>query len=130
MIRRVFFVLFILMICAPCADARDLIVKRTIEGYFLSTRITRNPPVIGKNDVLVEIRDASGKPVAGASVWVNYFMPPMPGMAPMNYTIPAKPHNSLYAGTMDLIMRGPWNINVKAAVAGKMLRMTVVIDVR
>lgn len=96
----------------------------------MSTVLTRNPPVLGRNDVKVEIKDASGRPVSNAVVSINYFMPPMPGMPPMNYTVPAPLKGSEYTATMDLIMRGPWNIIVKGIVAGKLLRMTVVIDVR
>lgn len=121
---------FISIFAAPPAYSRDLVVRRTVDGYSLSTSITRNPPVLGKNGIRVEIKDAQGKPVGNASVSINYYMPPMPGMAPMNYTIPARLDGSAYAATMDLIMRGPWNIVVKATVSGKTLRMTVVIDVR
>jgi hypothetical protein len=115
---------------ASPACGRDLVVRRTIEGYSLTTSITRNPPVLGKNGIRVEIKDAQGKPASNASVSINYYMPPMPGMAPMNYTIPAPLSGSAYTATMDLIMRGPWNIVVRAAVPGKTLRMTVAIDVR
>ncbi|OPY70856.1 MAG: hypothetical protein A4E57_00171 [Syntrophorhabdaceae bacterium PtaU1.Bin034] len=126
----ILFMLLGTMILAPPAHGRDLVIKRTIDGYSMSTVLTRNPPVLGRNDVKVEIKDASGRPVSNAVVSINYFMPPMPGMPPMNYTVPAPLKGSEYTATMDLIMRGPWNIIVKGIVAGKLLRMTVVIDVR
>ena len=51
-------------------------------------------------------------------------------MPPMNYKVKATPDKSEYNATMDLIMEGPWNITVMAKVAGKRLKMTVLIDVR
>ena len=105
-------------------------MKRTVQGYTLNVAMNRNPPILGKNDLRVEIQDSQGKNVVDAAVTVNYFMPPMPGMAPMNYTLKAAPRDGGYSATMDLIMKGPWNIVVRASVAGKQIRMTVLIDVR
>lgn len=115
---------------ATSAHAKELVVKRNLQGYALDVTMKRNPPILGKNDLRVEIKDSHGKDVLEAPVAVNYFMPPMPGMAPMNYTVKASPDRSGYSATMDLIMKGPWNIVIKADVAGKQLRMTVLIDVR
>jgi hypothetical protein len=92
--------------------------------------INRNPPIVAKNQLGVDIRDPQGKPVKDLTVMVNYYMPPMPGMAPMNYTVPASPKTDGYVVIMDLIMAGPWNIVVKTNVAGKRLNATFPIDVR
>ena len=121
--------LLIMAIAYP-AYGRDFKVKRTMQGYDLSVILSRNPPILGKNDIKIEIKDSLGNNVSNASVTVNYFMPPMPGMPPMNYRLNASPGGSEYMATMDLIMKGPWNIAIMAKVAGKRLRMTVLIDVR
>lgn len=120
----------LLLIFVTLAHGKDFVVKRNLQGYTMEVSINRNPPILGKNDVKVEISDSLGKHVVGAPVTVNYFMPPMPGMAPMNYTVKASPGGSGYGATMDLIMKGPWNIVIRADVAGKPIRMTVLIDVR
>lgn len=120
----------LLMAFVPPASGKDFVVRKNVEGHTLQVTIYRNPPILGKNDLRVEIKDSQGKNVVDAPVTVNYFMPPMPGMAPMNYTVKADPRDGGYAMTMDLIMQGPWNIVVRAGVAGKQLRMTVLIDVR
>jgi hypothetical protein len=52
-------------------------------------------------------------------VLVNYYMPPMPRMAPMNYTTDAKLKGKKYKATMNLIMSGPWVIAVKITLDGK-----------
>jgi hypothetical protein len=128
--RDLFLLILLLMILVPMAHGRDFVVKRNLQGYTMEVSINRNPPILGKNDIKVEIRDSLGKHVVDAPVKVNYFMPPMPGMAPMNYTVKASPHDTGYGATMDLIMKGPWNIVIRADVAGKPIRMTVLIDVR
>ncbi|MEW6668934.1 MAG: FixH family protein [Thermodesulfobacteriota bacterium] len=112
------------------AYGKDFVVRRNVEGYTLDVAMNRNPPILGKNDIRVEIKDSQGKSVVDAPVTINYFMPPMPGMAPMNYTVNAAPRDGGYGATMDLIMQGPWNIVIRAGVAGKRLRMAVLIDVR
>ena len=71
----------LLLIFVTPAHGRDFVVKRNLQGYTMEVSINRNPPILGKNDIKVEIRDSLGKHVVDAPVTVNYFMPPMPGMA-------------------------------------------------
>ena len=126
----ILFAVCILLLTGSFAAARELRLKKNIEGYSLEAAFSQNPPIVGRNDVMVVVTDPSGKSVANASVTVNYFMPPMPGMPPMNYTAKATFRNGGYGTSMDLIMRGPWNIAIKAGVGQKQLRMNVLIDVR
>ena len=114
----------------PMAWGGDYKVRRTLEGHTMDVTLKRNPPIMGKNDIRIEIKDSGGQFVINNLVTVNYYMPPMPGMPPMNYTLKAAPNGSGYMATMDFIMTGPWNIVVKTTVAGKQLRLTVPIDVR
>jgi hypothetical protein len=101
-----------------------------VDGYTVEMAINRNPPIVAKNELRVEIKDPQGKSMRDLTVMVNYYMPPMPGMAPMNYTVQATPKGDGYMVIMDLIMAGPWNIVVKTNVAGKRLLATFPIDVR
>ena len=120
----------LLLIQVTPAYGKNFAVRRTVDGYTLDVTINQNPPILGKNDLWVEIKDSAGKYVIDAMVTVNYFMPPMPGMPPMNYTVKASPRSSGYGTTMNLIMKGPWNIVIRGGVGSKQLRMTVLIDVR
>jgi hypothetical protein len=129
-IHRALIVILLIMLSIPQAYGRDYSVRRKVDGYILDIAINRNPPILSKNEVRIEIRDPLGKHVVNAPVTVNYYMPPMPGMPPMNYTVKASPRGSGYAMTMDLIMTGPWNIVIRANVPGKELRLTFPIDVR
>ena len=112
------------------AYGRDYTARKKVEGYTIEISINRNPPIVAKNELQVMIKDSAGKAVSDLKVMVNYYMPPMPGMAPMNYTVQASPKGDGYLVIMDLIMTGPWNIVIKTNVAGKRLAATFPIDVR
>jgi len=129
-VKKSLMVILLIFLGMSIAYGRDYAVRRKIDGYTVDVSINRNPPILGKNDLRVEIKDSLGKYVLNMPVTVNYYMPPMPGMPPMNYTVQASPRGSGYGVTMDLIMTGPWNIVIKVNTAGKPLRMTVPIDVR
>jgi hypothetical protein len=122
--------LFLLVVCGGPCDAGDYRVRKKADGLTFDIAINRNPPVLGDNEIRIEIRDPQGNPVLDAEVLVNYYMPPMPRMPPMNYTIPAPLKVKEYRATMDLIMTGPWNIITRARVQGKWVRVTFPIDVR
>jgi hypothetical protein len=118
------------MIGVSTAQGRDYSVRRKVNGHTVDISINRNPPVLAKNDLRIEIKNPAGKHVTGLAVTVNYYMPPMPGMPPMNYTVKASPRDAGYHVIMDLIMTGPWNIVIRTIIDGKPLRVTVPIDVR
>jgi hypothetical protein len=67
----------------------------------------------------IEIKDSAAGRVTDANVMVNYYMPPMPRMAPMNYSTSAELKGEKYRATMDLIMAGPWIIRVLITRDGK-----------
>jgi hypothetical protein len=67
----------------------------------------------------VEIKGADGQTIADATVLVNYCMPPMPRMAPMNYRVDAPFRGVKYRAAMNFIMEGPWYIVVKISHQGK-----------
>jgi hypothetical protein len=129
-IQKVVICLIALVTFVPLLDGRDYAVRRKVDSYTVDLSINRNPPVTGKNDISIEIKDSLGKHITNAPVSVNYYMPPMPGMPPMNYTVTASPSGNGYKATMDLTMTGPWNIVIKTAVAGKQFRVATPIDVR
>ena len=122
---------FLLILCfATEGEAGDYRVRRKAQNYVVDASINRNPPVMGENTIRIEIRDAGGRTLTGARVSVNYYMPPMPGMVPMNYTIPATPGGNGYTAKMNFIMTGPWNIVIRVESGGSPWRVIVPIDVR
>jgi len=84
------------------------VAHKTVGDTRSSSGSTKNPPVLGDNQIEVEIKDASGKVVKDAEVLINYYMPPMPRMAPMNYRVDARLKGDSYRAKMVLVMSGPW----------------------
>jgi len=119
-----------LALISSLAAARDLELRKTAGDYSVLVRIDRNPPVIGTNRIEVEIEDAAGARVTDAKVLINYYMPPMPRMAPMNYKVEAVLKDRKYREKMKLIMAGPWIIAVKITRAGKTTTAKFSIDAR
>ena len=128
--NKILVIFFLATFTGTIVYGRDYTARKKVEGYTIEIAINRNPPIVAKNELHVTIKDSVGKPLIDLTVMVNYYMPPMPGMAPMNYTVKAAQKGDGYMVTMDLIMTGPWNIVVRTNVAGKRLSATFPIDVR
>ena len=122
--------LLILVTDGATCEAGDYRVRKGDQGLTFDIAINRNPPVLGDNEIRIEIKDPQGNPVLGAEVLVNYYMPPMPRMPPMNYTVPAPLKDGAYRAVMNLIMAGPWNIIIRAKSEEKRIRVAFPIDVR
>jgi len=73
------------------------------------------PLVKGDNSLTVKITDGAGKPLTDAKVVIRYYMPPMPGMAPMEYQTQAMPSGDAYKFTANIPMEGGWRVDVSAA---------------
>ncbi len=112
-------VILILCILSGQGDAAGLADSKKAGVYDVTIRIDRNPPILGVNNLEVEIREAGGASIADAKVLVNYYMPPMPRMAPMNYRVDAPFKGGKYRVAMNFIMEGPWVIVVKINHQGK-----------
>jgi RND family efflux transporter MFP subunit len=81
-----------------------------------------NPPHKGSNQVLVTVRDSSGRSVTDAQVSVVFFMPAMAamGMSAMRVGAAAKPaQNGVYTADVNLQSGGNWNVTVIATKGGK-----------
>jgi hypothetical protein len=130
LIRAIPIIFLIISITAGTAFAGSLTASKRAGAYVVGIEIDRNPPIIGDNRMEIEIRDTSGAIVSDAKVLVNYYMPPMPRMAPMNYRTIAPFRGGRYRMTMNLIMEGPWVIAVKVTLAGKTTTAKFHIDVR
>lgn len=131
-IRYFHFLFFslLLLTLVPQAYGGGFAVKRTVDGYTFDISMNRNPSVGAVNELQIEIKDVLGKFAVPTAVMVNYYMPPMPSMPPMNYKVKAASRGKGYNVAMNLIMAGPWIIVVNTNVGGKNLRVSVPIDVR
>lgn len=80
------------------------------------------PPHKGANIVRVKLTGQDGKPIAGASVTVTFYMAAMPamGMAAMKTVINATDKGSgMYEGKGDLGSGGTWQVSIRAQQNGQ-----------
>ena len=92
------------------AAAGDVKVTLTASQY---------PLVKGDNTITIKAVDQSGKPVTDAVVNVRYYMPPMPGMAPMEFNTQAVSKGDAYSFTANITMEGGWKAEVSVTRPGK-----------
>jgi len=109
----------ILFLIAGIAYAKEFKVKKAEGIYDVEARIDNNPPVVGNNNISVEIRDKSGRYITDAKVAVEYSMPAMPGMPGMRYKTAAALSGNIYKAVMNFSMAGSWNIEVKIKEDGE-----------
>jgi len=127
--NRFFLILFLFILGAAGAEAKSYEATKMAGEYRVEIVIDRNPPVaIGNNRIEIEIIDKAGENVSDAQVIVNYYMPPMPRMAPMNYRTEAKMKKGKYYATMKFIMAGPWYIAVIIHRDGKTSTTKINVD--
>ena len=107
-----FLIFFLLAVDLYWAQGRGLEVEKRAGNYDVLIRLDKHPPIQGDNPVEIEIKDRQGKPITDAKVLVNYYMPPMPRMAPMNYKTDAPFSKGKYRMSINIIMSGPWVIRV------------------
>src|SRR4030066_2550483 len=118
----------ILLLMAVISYAKDYEVKKKAGEYDVEIKIDKNPPVVGKNNMEIEIKDASGKYVTDAKVKVEYSMPAMPGMPAMNYKTDTELKGDEYKAKINLSMSGSWNIALKITRSGKTATMKFNVD--
>ena len=127
--KRVMVVIVAVLLLTGIAYAKDYEVTKKAGVYNVIVKIDKNPPVVGDNNMKIDIKDASGKSVTDAKVKVQYSMPAMPGMPPMNYKTNAELKDNTYKAKINLSMTGSWNIAVKITKSGKTASMKFSIDV-
>ena len=129
--KKVLLILFLaLFLGAASAYSKEYQLKKKVGEWEVEVKMDRNPPSLGDNVIEVEIRDGGGRSVTDAKVVINYYMPPMPRMAPMNYLVDGKLKKEKYRATMNFIMSGPWIIVVKMTLSGKTSTVKFNIDVQ
>jgi hypothetical protein len=119
-----------LSIASVPASAKDLELRTKAGDFEVVMRIDKDPPVLGVNRVEVEVRNGAGERVTTAKLLINFYMPPMPRMVPMNYRTEAKLKGRTYRATMKIIMAGPWIVAVKINLDGKTTTAKFHIDAR
>ena len=94
----------------------------------ITLKTTPSPPTMGATSFTVTVEGPDGKPVTGAAVTIELVMPAMPSMnmAEMRNktTLTPPPDPKLaaagtYAGSVQIMMPGKWDVVVSVKVNGK-----------
>jgi hypothetical protein len=93
--------------------------QKTTGGLTITLSVGSYPLVGGDNDVSVKITDAGGKAVTDAKVTVHFFMPAMPGMAPMSSRPKVVLSGDVYKFKADVGMEGTWKTEVRVVRKGQ-----------
>jgi hypothetical protein len=128
--KRLAFIICVLFLAVGLADAKDYEMTKKTGEYTVLVTIDKNPPVTGRNNMAVGIKDGAGKDVTDAVVAIDYIMPAMPGMPAMNYKAGASLKDKRYLATLNFSMPGPWSIAVKITRGGKTQSVKLNVDVK
>ena len=120
----------LLILFLTAVQAANYQVARKAGDLIVDVTIDRNPPVVGKNNIDMAIKDSAGKSVTDAKVVVEYSMPAMPGMPAMNYKADAVLKGNRYKTVMDLSMSGSWNITIRVTRAEKTQAAKFTVDAK
>lgn len=127
--KKTLLILMMFFMVTGVVYAKEFEVKKSVDGYDVVVRIDKNPPATGNNNIAITITEA-GKPVTDAKVTVNYTMPAMPGMPPMDYKAETTLKGKEYVAIMDFSMSGAWNIAIKIKKGDKTSTVKFNLDVR
>jgi len=105
--------------------------QKTADDLKITLSVDRYPLIKGDNALSLKVADAAGKAVTDAAVNVRYFMPAMPGMAPMDFNTQAVLKGDRYAFSANVLMEGGWKAEVSVMRQGKPAsRATFNLDAR
>jgi YtkA-like len=110
-------VVLVSSVLAGCSKGYES--QKNVGDLGIMLKVDRYPLVKGDNSLSVQITEKNGKAVTDATVAVRYYMPPMSGMAPMEFNTQAAPKGSGYSFSANVPMEGGWKIDVTATQPGK-----------
>ncbi len=127
---RAWIIIGVGLLLAAMAVSSAVAMTKTAGDHTVDLTIDKNPPVTGKNNVDVAVKDKTGAAVTDAKVVVEYSMPAMSGMPAMNYKANAELKGQSYKAVIEPSMAGSWNVAVKVSRAGKTGTAKFTIDVK
>ena len=119
--KRPVFVVLVLMLSVAvlggCSKGYES--QKNSAGLNIILRADRYPLVKGENNLSVKVTESSGKAVTDAKVDIRFYMPPMPGMAPMESSVRPQMKGNEYPFTVNVAMEGGWKIDATITQPGK-----------
>lgn len=107
----------VFVMLSACAKGYES--QKAVDDLKVRLSIERYPLVKGDNALSISVIDAAGRSITDATVNAHYYMPPMPGMAPMDYSTQAVVKGGGYAFSANIPMEGGWKVEVSVARTGR-----------
>ena len=108
----------VLLLMVGVAFAANTITKKAGD-YTVAVTIDKNPPITGKNNVDVSVKDSMGMVVTDAKVVVDIPCLPCPACLPRTTRRNAELKGETYKAVIEPSMSGPWNMAIKISRGGK-----------
>jgi len=109
---------FFLIAVAVVACTKGYESQKTAGNISVTLSVNQYPLVKGDNSLAVKVADSGGKAITDAKVEARYYMPAMPGMAPMEYTAVPVLKGSAYSFGANIPMEGGWKLDVSVTQPG------------
>ena len=111
--------ILLVAIVAVAGCSKGYETKKAADDLMVTLSAGSYPLVKGDNTLTIKVVDSSGKFVTDAKVEARYYMPAMPGMAPMEFTTQAAPSRSAYTFRANIPMEGGWRVDVSVTRGDK-----------
>jgi hypothetical protein len=108
--KKIFFVFFGLFFLSAVVYATGFDMVKKAGDVTVKVSIEKVVPVVGKNNISVELLNAREGSMTDAEVELSYFIPVMPAM---KYETAAIQKGSTYTAVLGLAMAGQWNVDVR-----------------
>lgn len=108
--KNLFLALTILLFISAPVLGQELKLEKKAGDNTIILKLEKNPPAIGKNKVIIEIKDASGKVIQDAKVGIKISMP---DMLSRNMFAEAASGRDGYEAALNFSMSGAWDIELK-----------------
>jgi hypothetical protein len=115
--QTIIIVVFTAALASGCSRGYES--QKTVDDLKVTLGAARYPLVKGDNSLHVKLADATGKAVPGAQVGVRFYMPPMPGMAPMELSTQGAFTEHVYLFSVNIPVEGAWKAEVSVTRPGK-----------
>jgi YtkA-like protein len=112
-------ILALLLALAGCAGGTPgtTTQQQTVDGLSIALERPQQAEILKDYELFVTLKDSSGQPVDGATVFVDMAMPSMP--MGTNQPIADALGGGRYRVKSAFTMEGDWKVEVHATVAGK-----------
>lgn len=128
--KRIIFILMVLFLSAGLVYGLNYEVTKKAGDYIVPIMIDRNPPIVGNNNMMIWLKDATGKDVKGAIITVDYIKDNWLLMPTKKFNSWAQPHENNYHAILKIPERGSWDIIININHKGKSVSTEFRIDVK